>query len=40
MSYEKEINRDGFNNCVGLTGYEMSLILNKINMLAKQYNML
>lgn len=40
MSYEKEINKDGFNNCVGLTGYEMSLILNKINMLAKQYHML
>lgn len=40
LSYEKGVNKDGFNNCVGLTVHEVSLILNKINMLAKQHNML
>ena len=40
LSYEKGVNKDGFNNCVGLTVHEAILILNKINMLAKQHNML
>lgn len=30
LSYQKNCNSDGFNNCVGLTGYEIKLALKKM----------
>lgn len=33
LSYEKEINKSGLNNCVGLTAYETKLVLKKMKEL-------
>lgn len=33
QSYEKGINRDGFNNCVGLTMYEARLCMKKMKQM-------
>lgn len=33
QSYEKELNQDGFNNCVGLTMYEARLCRKKMKQI-------
>lgn len=33
LSYEKQCNKDGFNNVIGLTGYETKLALKKMKQL-------
>ncbi len=37
LSYEKQCNKDGYNNVVGLTGYETKLAIKKMKQL-KMYS--
>lgn len=37
MSYQEDVNKDGFNNEVGLTYQEMKLIMKKYKELEKRY---
>lgn len=38
QSYEKGVNSDKYNNCVGLTELESKLILKKLKEMKKKYN--
>ena len=37
QSYEINVNKDGYNNCVGMTLKEMKLFLKKANKLKRKY---